>query len=1211
MAELADPLSSQVVLIGVSEYDFLEPIPAVRNNVNDLRAGLMRPELWGVPAQQVHVADGMSDPAAAIALIRTAADDVGPDGLLIVYYAGHGLLAPHDGSLVLALRGTDPAQPDRSGLPFQSVRRTVERSGTDRCVVVLDCGYADRAGTLTGGLRQSGVLAATGRDAVALAPSGHHHTSFTGALLQVLAGGIAGLGPTLLVGEIMRAVTVALQAQGFPRPEWQEFNTGIALVRNAAYEAPRPEVAAGRWHAGFLADGTTGEDRLGVDRDVDTLSDIVMAQEVSPPLAIGLFGDWGIGKSFFMSRMYDRIEALAAMSTRARTEGQPTAYCGSVCQVRFNAWHYVDANLWASLTGTIMDRLAEQLDDAAAGRALADLPSAQDQRQHLEMRRRAATRQLAEATDDLLRQEPIGLRDVLGAEPVVAEAQSAVSKALSNAGVPPEGLDLRAVTQEARGTFGRFFVLLRRGTWATRLLLAALVLLAVAGPAGAIVAARLHGTLAAVATAVAPLIIAGLGLSKVIGRAKPALAKAEAVVRTIDEQRQEPIRVRREALRRQIERYEDEIRTLGVRIDLLEEAGSVRSFAADRSAGDDYRRHEGLVAVVRRDLEELSRRLSGSTDVERIVLYIDDLDRCPPGRVVDVLQAVNLLLAFPLFVVVVGVDARWLTRSLEQHYREVLGGAAEDGDWSSTPQNYLEKIFQLSVNLPALTDDGYTNLVRDTLLPDVDVDPDVDQPDAPPSPPPAAASADSPDGGPATGTGPTDGAAPPAEGRQFAPVLVRGIDLPDPVVAAGFTDADRYLVAVTEDGTVTRWDTARLADPGRRRRLWQEPVLAAAIGTDGRVFVVSADRCGLLDAVELSVLADAAWDGGSAGGRVLAGVRQDPSGRTAAWTVTAAIRVSVEFPVDGSEPSVEMTAGDFGGTVLATRDWRVVQRGTQIAFAPVPASSPQGAGIAGGGAAVAAADPAGAVFAVAVPREPGVRLWRVVDGTPRPAALQPGTGTVTALAVSADGTLAATADRSLLLWDLTVDRSPDRFELPAPAEVDGAPLTLPAFSADGRRLVLRTGRQHLAVYAVAKPDIPPMAALTLRLTAQERQALIDVGPLITTPRSAKRLVNTYRLLRSGLSAAEAERLCDHDLRTVCLMLAMQVGFPAETVTFLERLADEDASVADLVADLPPALRGRVQRITDATDLDPDPATWRHWTPTVARFSFRSRPLMSR
>ena len=41
--------------------------------------------------------------------------------------------------------------------------------------------------------------------------------------------------------------------------------------------------------------------------------------------------------------------------------------------------------------------------------------------------------------------------------------------------------------------------------------------------------------------------------------------------------------------------------------------------------------------------------------MQRIVLYVDDLDRCPSDRVVELLEAVHLLLAFALFVVVVGV----------------------------------------------------------------------------------------------------------------------------------------------------------------------------------------------------------------------------------------------------------------------------------------------------------------------------------------------------------------------------------------------------------------------------------------------------------------------------------------------------------------------------------------------------------------------------
>ncbi|MBX3155285.1 MAG: hypothetical protein KF773_04740 [Deltaproteobacteria bacterium] len=78
---------------------------------------------------------------------------------------------------------------------------------------------------------------------------------------------------------------------------------------------------------------------------------------------------------------------------------------------------------------------------------------------------------------------------------------------------------------------------------------------------------------------------------------------------------------------------------------------------------------------------------------DRIILYVDDLDRCRPQQVVQMLEAVHLLLALDLFIVVVAVDSRWLTRALEVHYKELLDVNA------STPHNYLEKIFQITYAL--------------------------------------------------------------------------------------------------------------------------------------------------------------------------------------------------------------------------------------------------------------------------------------------------------------------------------------------------------------------------------------------------------------------------------------------------------------------------------------------------------------------------------
>jgi len=105
-------------------------------------------------------------------------------------------------------------------------------------------------------------------------------------------------------------------------------------------------------------------------------------------------------------------------------------------------------------------------------------------------------------------------------------------------------------------------------------------------------------------------------------------------------------------------------------------------FIEERAASSDYQRYVGLIGLIRRDFQELARLMKRAqaerdageqlTDpnlprIDRIILYIDDLDRCSANRVVEVLQAVHLLLAFPLFAVVVGVDSRWLLRSLQRH----------------------------------------------------------------------------------------------------------------------------------------------------------------------------------------------------------------------------------------------------------------------------------------------------------------------------------------------------------------------------------------------------------------------------------------------------------------------------------------------------------------------------------------------------------------
>ena len=139
----------------------------------------------------------------------------------------------------------------------------------------------------------------------------------------------------------------------------------------------------------------------------------------------------------------------------------------------------------------------------------------------------------------------------------------------------------------------------------------------------------------------------------------------------------------------------------------------------------------GIVSLIRKDFEILSGLLTGhhselvtskeshefkelfvdKKPLERTILYIDDLDRCPEERVVEVLEAVHLLMAFPLFVVVVGVDPRWVKTALKKKYENQFAKENESEE-AILPSNYLEKIFQVPFHLKDAGDESIKGMIK-------------------------------------------------------------------------------------------------------------------------------------------------------------------------------------------------------------------------------------------------------------------------------------------------------------------------------------------------------------------------------------------------------------------------------------------------------------------------------------------------------------------
>jgi WD40 repeat protein len=424
-------------------------------------------------------------------------------------------------------------------------------------------------------------------------------------------------------------------------------------INGTGFGVPR---APARPLAGVRSDSPSGEDLLGIGDDVGTLAELIAATETRPPLAIALIGDWGAGKSSVMLQVERQITVLA---DRARNNPGQSAFTENVRQVRFNAWHYSDDHLWAGLISHLFEALAPAPDEST--REQGKIAENRDRLRGELKRKQDARDKLAnelKAADEV--PQPQGLLEWLGSPAYAAKVV------------------LTASGQALRDTRTALLAIL---AW--------LVLGAVACAAWHFLGTRTGTVITVIAVLASPLAAV----------ARKLKSGHDAVLSFVNQQRS--------SLTARQKGYEQEIRHLEDQLMLVDAAARLERFLDDRGGNDAYRSYQGLLGKVHADLGELSADLTaaraqwtagggiGAPPLERIVLYIDDLDRCPPRRVIDVLEAVHLMLALDLFVVVVAVDARWLIRSLEYHHHELFRENDGDGEIVATPVDYLDKIFQI------------------------------------------------------------------------------------------------------------------------------------------------------------------------------------------------------------------------------------------------------------------------------------------------------------------------------------------------------------------------------------------------------------------------------------------------------------------------------------------------------------------------------------
>ncbi|MBU5270135.1 KAP family P-loop NTPase fold protein [Clostridium cochlearium] len=102
---------------------------------------------------------------------------------------------------------------------------------------------------------------------------------------------------------------------------------------------------------------------------------------------------------------------------------------------------------------------------------------------------------------------------------------------------------------------------------------------------------------------------------------------------------------------------------------------------------------------IRNDIREFQNNfveLLKETKIEKLVIFVDELDRCSPDTILETLEAIRLFLFIGSVAFIIGADERHISYAVKKKFKEIEGLQIDIG------KEYLEKMIQYPIRIPRL-----------------------------------------------------------------------------------------------------------------------------------------------------------------------------------------------------------------------------------------------------------------------------------------------------------------------------------------------------------------------------------------------------------------------------------------------------------------------------------------------------------------------------
>ena len=116
---------------------------------------------------------------------------------------------------------------------------------------------------------------------------------------------------------------------------------------------------------------------------------------------------------------------------------------------------------------------------------------------------------------------------------------------------------------------------------------------------------------------------------------------------------------------------------------------------------------------IRKDIKNFQKEFADilkETQIKHLVVFVDELDRCTPETILDVIEAIRLFLFAKGTSFVIGADQRLIEYAIRTKYKDVVGNNLDIG------KEYMEKVIQYPVNIPALDENEVEKYISCLLL---------------------------------------------------------------------------------------------------------------------------------------------------------------------------------------------------------------------------------------------------------------------------------------------------------------------------------------------------------------------------------------------------------------------------------------------------------------------------------------------------------------